>query len=105
MTTKWIILIVSALWLTVTAVGVCAAEEKAKEPSAGESIGQAARQIGDDSKKAYQDTKEEAVKTSKDIAEESKKAYQEARDAGIKMVDDVKKGFEKGGSSSKEEKK
>ena len=82
-------------WVVLAVIGPGAAEEKKESASPGEAIGEAARQVTEDSKEAYHETKDAVVKTSKEVFEGAKKAFQEAKGAGGKAVKDVKSGFTK----------
>lgn len=99
----WIIPIV--FWVAAAANYQCLAEEKKESKSVGENIGSTTRKITDDSKAAYQETKEAIRKMSDDVVHEAKKAYQETKDAGSKMVEDVKSGFNQTSPSANEDDK
>lgn len=81
--------------ITLAPISIGWAEEEKASPSVGEKIGSAGRQVADDSKKAYQGTKEETVKIYREVVQDFKKAVQEAKAAGTQTMEDVKRGYKK----------
>jgi hypothetical protein len=92
---KFIYTILAIVWVAVAVVSPCTAEEKKESPSVGEAVGSSARQVTDDSKTVYLETKEAIVKVSKDVVQGAKNAYHEAKEAGSHVAEDVKAGFNK----------
>lgn len=94
-------MLVLLIWILVWAVPGMAEDRKTstgdkKEPaSVGESIGSTARQVVDDSKETYQETKDVVVKTYREVVEDIKKSVKEAKEDGAKTVEDIKKGYQK----------
>ncbi|MFZ1986022.1 MAG: hypothetical protein WAU91_16515 [Desulfatitalea sp.] len=93
---RFIYMMLAIVWVAAAVVASpCAAEEKKESPSVGEAVGSSARQVADDSKTAYQETKETIVKVSKDVVQGAKNAFQEAKESGTHVAEDVKAGFTK----------
>ena len=76
-------------------LGTAAAAEK----SIGQTFGEAGRTIVDDSRKAYQSSRDFAVETGENVAQGARQTWEEAKDAGPKIVHDVKNGFQGGGQA------
>jgi len=72
----------------------------AESNSVGRTIGEAGRAIVDDSRRAYDVSKEFVLETGQDIAEGAQEAYEEAKHVGPKIADDLKEGFQKGGGQA-----
>ncbi len=89
---KTLALIVFSLLLA--AVG--AADEPSKPKSTGEAIGGTVRQIVDDSKAIFKETKKTVVQTGKQIAEEAKETYKKTKQAGGRTAEDIREGYQKG---------
>lgn len=69
----------------------------AGDKSIGRTFGEVGRAVVDDSREAYETSRDFAVETGQSISEGAREAYEEAKHAGPKMARDIKKGFQKGG--------
>jgi hypothetical protein len=96
---RFIYTMLAIVWVAVGVASPCAAEEKKESPSVGEAVGSSARQVADDSKTAYKETKEAVVKVSKDVVQGAKSAFKEAKESSTHLAEDVKAGFTKEPSS------
>lgn len=67
--------------------------------SIGRTMGEAGRAIVDDSKRAYQGSRDFFVDTGQDISQGARKAYDDAKHIGPRMVEDLKNGFQGGGQA------
>jgi hypothetical protein len=85
----------TVVWISLALVVQGAAEDKKVISSPAEAIGEAARQVSEESKAAYHETRDAVARSSKEVVEGAKKAVQEARGAGTQVVKDVKKGLSK----------
>jgi hypothetical protein len=65
--------------------------------SIGQTFGEAGRAIVDDSRSAYESSKDFAVETGQSISEDAQEAYEEGKHIGPKIAEDIKKGFQGGG--------
>jgi hypothetical protein len=72
----------------------------ADNTSIGRNFGAVGRAIVDDSRRAYDASKDFAVETGQNISEDAREAYEEAKHVGPKMADDIKKGFQQGGGQA-----
>lgn len=80
--------------LLLAAVG--AADGPPKTKSTGGAIGSTVRQIVDDSKAIFKETKKVVVQTGEQIAEEAKATYKKTKQAGARSAEDIRKGYQKG---------
>lgn len=78
-------LIISLLLMGTTAV--------ASEKTVGEEIGEAARDVKDESVNAYRQTKQVVIETSDEVGEAAKDVYQDIKSGTQSFISDVKKGF------------
>ena len=86
--TTWI---VTAIMLSIVALapGTAAADE-----SIGSTFGEAGRAIVDDSRNAYERSRDFVVDTGQSVSQGAREAYEDAKHIGPQMVEDVKDGFE-----------
>ena len=91
--TTWI---VTAIILGVVALapGMAAADK-----SIGRTFGEAGRAIVDDSRSAYERSRDFAVDTGQSVSEGAREAYEDAKHIGPQMVEDVKDGFNGNGQA------
>ena len=72
----------------------------ADNTSVGQTFGDVGRAIADDSRSAYDASKDFVLETGQSISEGAQEAYEEAKQVGPKMADDIKKDFQKGGGQA-----
>ena len=89
----WIITL--AVCCLLWAAPLSAAEDK----SIGQTLGEAGRAIVDDSRKAYETSKDFAVDTGQAISQGAREAYEEGKHIGPKIAEDIKQGFQGGGQA------
>jgi len=71
----------------------------AENKSIGQTFGEAGRTIVDDSRSAYETSKNFAVETGQAIAEDAQEAYEEGKQIGPRIAEDFKKGFQGDGQA------
>jgi len=67
--------------------------------SIGRTMGEAGRAIVDDSKSAYNDSRDFFVETGQGISQGAREAYDDAKHIGPRMVEDLKNGFQGDGQA------
>jgi len=90
--TTWI---VTAILLSIAALAPGTA---AADTSIASTFGEAGRAIVDDSRSAYERSREFVVDTGQSVSQGAREAYEDAKHIGPQMVEDVKDGF-KGGQA------
>jgi|GEM_PF-2631426 len=85
---QWIVtgMLAGILGLTPGIVG-------AEDPSVAKSAGEAGRAIVDESKHAYEHSRDFFITTGQRISEGAQEACEEAKDIGPRMAEDLKEGF------------
>lgn len=90
-------------WIvTVVLLGIVAlvsGTEAVADQSIGQTLGEAGRAIVDDSKSAYQGSRDFFVDTGQRIAQGAREAYDDAKHIGPRMAEDLKDGFQGGGQA------
>jgi hypothetical protein len=71
----------------------------AQDQSVGRTFGEAGRAIVEESRSAYETSRDLAVETGRAISEDAREAYEEGKRIGPKMAEDVKNGFQGGGQA------
>jgi len=89
--------IVTLIMLSVAAMapGTASAAEK----TIGRSLGEAGRAIVDDSKSAYQNSRDFFVDTGQSVSQDAREAYENAKHIGPRMAEDLKDGFQGSGQA------
>jgi hypothetical protein len=90
----WIVTLMFCCLLAAAPEAVTAGEK-----SIGRAVGEAGRAIVNDTRSAYEASKDLVVETGESVSEGAQEAYEEAQHIGPKMVEDVKKGFQGGGQA------
>ena len=90
----WIVAII-VLGIMACAMGTGAVAGQ----SIGRTMGEAGRTIVDDSKSAYNDSRDFFVETGQGISQGAREAYDDAKQIGPRMVEDLKDGFQGGGQA------
>lgn len=86
--TVWIVTAIMLIFVAL-APGTVAADK-----SIGSSIGEAGRAIVEDSKSAYEHSRNFFVTTGQSISQGTRDAYEDAKHIGPQMVDDLRDGFQ-----------
>jgi hypothetical protein len=71
----------------------------AEDKPIGQTFGEAGRAIVEDSRSAYETSKDFTIETGHAISEGAREAYEEGKHIGPKMAEDIKKGFQGGGQA------
>ena len=71
----------------------------ASDKSIGQTFGEAGRTIVEDSRGAYEASKNFAVETGQAIAEDAQEAYEEGKQIGPRIAEDFKEGFQGNGQT------
>ena len=91
------------VWIvTVIAVGITAlgmGTGAVAGQSLGRTMGEAGRAIVDDSRSAYQGSRDFFVETGHGISQGAREAYDDAKHIGPRMVEDLKDGFQGDGQA------
>jgi hypothetical protein len=66
----------------------------AADKSIGQTFGEAGRAIVEDSRGAYEASKNFAVETGQALSEDAQEAYEEGKQIGPRMAEDFKEGFQ-----------
>jgi len=90
----WIVTLI-IVSIVAMAPGTAAAAAK----SIGRSLGEAGRAIVDDSKSAYQNSRDFFVATGQSLSQEAREAYEQVKHIGPRMAEDVKDGFQGNGQA------
>lgn len=89
----WIVTLIALVFGATAGVG------SADDASVGRTLGEAGKAVVEDSRSAYESSREFVIDAGRNMAQGAREAAEAAKDIGPRLAEDVKSGFQGGGQA------